>query len=149
MKDKIGITLTFDNILKQDHIKLLPITHLQILFQNKLQFLYPTEQDLYNVRSYLKNKDIETIVHISVQLCISRSYGKNLTRINQELRYAQKLNAQYIIIHTGTSIGAAQMPKLYGIWAAKICQNYLDKKSHYLWHPKLISASQINYGIPN
>ena len=66
MKDKIGITLTFDNILKQDHIKLLPITHLQILFQNKLQFLYPTEQDLYNVRSYLKNKDIETIVHISV-----------------------------------------------------------------------------------
>ena len=56
MKDKIGITLTFDNILKQDHIKLLPITHLQILFQNKLQFLYPTEQDLYNVRSYLKIK---------------------------------------------------------------------------------------------
>ena len=66
MKDKIGITLTFDNILKQDHIKLLPITHLQILFQNKLQFLYPTEQDLYNIRLYLKNKDIETIVHISV-----------------------------------------------------------------------------------
>ena len=46
-------------------------------------------------------------------------------------------------------IGAAQMPKLYGIWAAKICQNYLEKKSHYLWHPKLITASQINYGIPN
>jgi len=43
MRDKIGITLTFDNILKQDHIKLLPITHLQVLFQNKLQFLYPTE----------------------------------------------------------------------------------------------------------
>jgi len=110
MKDKIGITLTFDNILKQDHIKLLPITHLQILFQNKLQFLYPTEQDLYNVRSYLKNKDIETIVHISVQLCISRSYGKNLIRINQELRYAQKLNAQYIVIHTGTRGKRTKIP---------------------------------------
>jgi hypothetical protein len=78
MKDQIGVTLTFDNILKQDHIKLLPITHLQILFQNKLQFLYPTDQELYNVRSYLKNKDIKTIVHISVQLCISRSYERNL-----------------------------------------------------------------------
>ena len=38
MKDKIGITLTFDNILKQDHIKLLPITHLQILFQINFNF---------------------------------------------------------------------------------------------------------------
>ena len=101
MKDQIGITLTFDNILTQEHIKLLPITHLQILFQNKLQFLYPTDQELYNVRSYLKNKNVEIIVHISVQLCISRSYGKNLMRINQELKYAQKLNAQYIVIHTG------------------------------------------------
>src|SRR3989337_2105465 len=110
MKDQIGITLTFDNILIQDHIKLLPVTHLQILFQNKLQFLYPTDQDLYNIRSYLKNKDIEIIVHVSVQLCISKSYGKNLKQINQELKYAQKLNAQYIVIHTGTKGKRTKIP---------------------------------------
>ena len=113
MKDQIGITLTFDNILLQDHIKILPITHLQILFQNKLQFLYPTDQDLYNARSYLKNKNIETIVYISVQLCISRSYRQNLIRINQELKYAQKLNAQYIVIHIGTRGKRSKIPFKY------------------------------------
>jgi len=110
MKDQIGITLTFDNILIKDHIKLLPITHLQILFQNKNNFIYPTQQDLYNVSSYLKFKNVVLIVHISVQLCISRSYGKNLTRIKQEFYYAHKLNAQYIVIHTGTKGKRTKIP---------------------------------------
>ena len=50
------------------------------------------------------------VVHISVQLCISRSYGKNLIRINQELKYAQKLNAQYVVIHTGTRGKRTKIP---------------------------------------
>ena len=49
-------------------------------------------------------------VHISVRFCISRSYRKNLIRINQELRYAQKLNAQYIVIHTGTRGKRTKIP---------------------------------------
>ena len=71
---------------------------------------------------------------------ILKTVPKDL-EINYDKKFGSEINTEII--------GAAQMPKLYGIWAAKICQNYLDKKSHYLWHPKLISASQINYGIPN
>ena len=76
----------------------------------------------------------------------------DITRIENEKGLATvegKIGDVVVSIVVDSAIGAAQMPKLYGIWAAKICQNYLDKKSHYLWHPKLISASQINYGISN
>src|ERR1700741_1581053 len=110
VKDQIGITLTFDKILSQEYVKLLPITYLQILFQNKLEYIYPNQQDLYNVYSYLKFKKIDLIVHISVQLGISRAYGRYLDRIKQELKYAQILNAKYIVIHTGTKGKRKQIP---------------------------------------
>ena len=69
-----------------------------------------------------------------------------MSKLRADITYSHRLNSNITSDFTiSDTIGAAQMPKLYGIWAAKICQNYLDKKSHYLWHPKLIMAFQINF----
>jgi endonuclease IV len=95
-----GITLPFNEISEQ-YLNL-PISYIQILFQNRKEWLYPQEKELIKVKNQLSNKQIRPIVHINIKLCIINLTGNFRSRAILELGYAKALNAQYIIIHCGT-----------------------------------------------
>ena len=96
----IGITLPFNEI--NDQYLNLPISYIQILFQNKNEWLDPSFNDLKRLNKVLITRNIRPIIHINVQICIVNLTGKYLSRVKQELQYAEDLNAQYIVIHCGT-----------------------------------------------
>ena len=58
--------------------------------------------DRYISDRFLPDKEIDLIVHISIQLGISQAYGRYLDQIKQEFKYAKILNTKYIVIHTET-----------------------------------------------
>src|SRR5271156_2904411 len=97
----IGITLPFNEI--NDHYLDLPISYIQILFQNKNDWLDPSLNDLERLNKVLMTRNIRPIIHISVRICIVNLTGNYLSRVKQELQYAKDLNAQYIVIHCGTT----------------------------------------------
>ena len=105
----LGVTLTFDKITN-DHLNL-PIQYLQILFQNQNVWLNPTENDLKDLNKKLKSKNIRPIIHINVKICITNLTNTYLCRAQQEIEYAERLNAEYIIIHCGTKGRKKEIPR--------------------------------------
>src|SRR5579862_9278413 len=95
----IGITLPFNEI--NDQYLSLPIDYIQILFQNKNEWLNPSFHDLQRINKILMTRKIRSVVHINVCICIINLAGNNLSRAIQELQYAKEINAQYIVIHCG------------------------------------------------
>ena len=96
----LGITLPFNQI--SDQYLNLPISYIQILFQNKKDWLDPSFNDLKRLNKVLMTRNIRPIIHINVQICVVNLTGNYLSRVKQELQYAKELNAQYIVIHCGT-----------------------------------------------
>src|ERR1700722_10091999 len=97
----IGITLPFNEIFNDQYLNL-PITYIQILFQNKHEWLTPSSNDLIKAEKALRSKNIRPIIHINVKICIINLTGNYLHRAIQELEFAKILKAQYIVIHCGT-----------------------------------------------
>ena len=104
-----GITLPFNEI--DDHYLNLPISYIQILFQNKNEWLDPSFNDLKRLNKVLMTRNIRPIIHINVQIHIVNLTGNYLSRAIQELQYAKELNAQYIVIHCGTKGKKKFIPK--------------------------------------
>ena len=96
----LGITLPFNEI--DDHYLDLPISYIQILFQNKNEWLDPSFNDLKRLNKVLMTRNIWPIIHINVQICIVNLTVNYLSWAIQELQYAKELNVQYIVIHCGT-----------------------------------------------
>src|SRR5271156_5250968 len=72
----IGITLPFNEI--NDQYLSLPISYIQILFQNKNEWLNPPINDLKNLNKDLTTKNIRSIVHINVKICVINLTGNFL-----------------------------------------------------------------------
>ena len=105
----LGITLPFDEI--SDQYLNLPISYIQIIFQNKKKWLNPSINDLVNLSKVLNDKGIRVIVHINVKICIINSTGNYLSRAIQEFEFAKRIKAQYIVIHCGTRGRQQPIPK--------------------------------------
>src|SRR5215469_10940261 len=106
-----GITLSFDKITK-DYLNL-PIRYIQILFQNGRNWIDPTDNELFNLRTELQQRKIRPIIHINIQIQITNLTGQYLSRVKQEIYYGRKLNAEYIIIHCGTKGQKRTIPKSF------------------------------------
>src|SRR5277367_6637197 len=135
----IGITLPFNEI--NDQYLSLPISYIQILFQNKNEWLNPSINDLKNLNKDLTTKNIRSIVHINVKICVINLTGNYLARAIQELHFAKIINAQYIIIHCGTRGKNIPIPK-------EIFKKNLNNLITYTKIPILLenSASKNCYG---
>ena len=105
----IGITLPYNEI--NDQYLNLPINYIQILFMNKNEWLNPPIKHILSLNKTLKNKKIISIIHINVKICITNLTGNNLARLQQELEYANAIQAQYIVIHCGTKGNKEPIPR--------------------------------------
>src|SRR5215469_1007801 len=106
-----GITLPFDKITK-DYLNL-PIQYIQILFQNGRNWIDPTDNELFNLRTELQQRKIRPIIHINIQIQITNLTEQYLSRVKQEIYYGRKLNAEYIIIHCETKGQKRTIPKSF------------------------------------
>jgi endonuclease IV len=110
----LGITLPFNQI--NDQYLNLPIDYIQIIFQDKGNWLNPTHNDLFRLNKKLKQLNIIPIVHFNVKLSIiNLGFGEPRSqyqsRVKQEIEYAKTLNAKYLVIHCGTRGKKDPIPK--------------------------------------
>jgi endonuclease IV len=77
----------------------------QLLFQQKTEYISPNNKDLFGYNKFLNNKRIKCYVHISVNLNIAHAYAQNLFRIKTEIIYGHKIGAIGFVIHCGSKKG--------------------------------------------
>src|SRR5215469_8477527 len=103
-----GIAISFDDIT-EEYLKL-PIQYIQVMFRQGREWTDPTNEQLFKVKSKLRQRNIQPIIHINFEIHITNLTNRNLSCVKQEIDYGRKIDAEYIVIHCGTKGDKKQIP---------------------------------------